>query len=147
MNTTIQAFISGKRIAVVGASRTDKNKFGNIAAGELKRRGYQVYLVHPQAESIFGEAAYPSLSSLQGRVDGVLISLPAEKGAGVLREAAVVGIRNVWVQQGGESPDLVKLGEDLNLNLVTGRCILMYAQPVLGFHAVHRFVTRLSGRL
>jgi predicted CoA-binding protein len=147
MNTTIQAFISGKRIAVVGASRTDKNKFGNIAAGELKRRGYQVYLVYPQAESIFGEAAYPSLSSLQGRVDGVLISLPAEKGAGVLREAAVVGIRNVWVQQGGESPDLVKLGEDLNLNLVTGRCILMYAQPVLGFHAVHRFVTRLSGRL
>lgn len=147
MNTTVQAFISGKRIAVVGASRTDKNKFGNIAAGELKRRGYQVYLVHPGAESIFGEAAYPSLSSLQGQVDSVLVSLPAEKGAGVLREAAVVGIRNVWVQQGGESPDLVKLGEDLNLNLVTGRCILMYAQPVLGFHGVHRFVTRLSGKL
>jgi hypothetical protein len=41
MNTRIREFISGKRIAVVGASRTnDKYKFGNMAAVELKRRGY-----------------------------------------------------------------------------------------------------------
>ena len=48
MNTSIQEFITGKRIAIVGASRTNsKNKFGNMAATELKWRGYEVYLVHP----------------------------------------------------------------------------------------------------
>jgi hypothetical protein len=45
MHTHIPGFISGKRTAVVGASRTnDKYKFGNMAATELKRRGYEVYL-------------------------------------------------------------------------------------------------------
>jgi predicted CoA-binding protein len=148
MNTSIQEFITGKRIAIVGASRTNsKNKFGNMAATELKRRGYEVYLVHPQAASINGEAAYPSLSALTGRVDGVLVSVSATRGADVLREAAAVGIRNVWVQQGGESPELIKLGEELKLNLVTSKCILMYAQPVRGPHKFHRFFARLAGQL
>ena len=147
MNTSIEEFIAGKSIAVVGASRTNKNKFGNMAATELKRRGYQVYFVHPQAESIDGETAYPSLSALSGRVDGVLVSVPAARGADVLREAAEMGLRNVWVQQGGESVELIKLGEELQLNLVTGKCILMYAQPVRGFHGFHRFIARLSGQL
>jgi predicted CoA-binding protein len=148
MNTQIQEFITGKRIAVVGASRTnDKYKFGNMAATELKRRGYEVYFVHPQAESINGETVFPNLNALKGRVDGVLVSVPAAKGADVLRDAAAAGILNVWLQLGGESPELVKLGEELKLNLVTGKCILMYAQPVRGFHVIHRFVARVSGQL
>ena len=148
MDTSIQEFISGKRIAVVGASRSNgKNKFGNIAATELKRRGFQVYLVHPHAETIDGQATYPNLSALRGQVDGVLLSVPAAKGTDVLQEAAAVGFRKVWVTQGGESTELIKLGEELKLNLVTGKCILMYAQPVRGFHVIHRFITRLSGQL
>jgi uncharacterized protein len=148
MNTHIQEFVSSKKIALVGASRTnDKYKFGNMAAAELKRRGYEVYLVHPQAETINGEATYPSLGALKGRVDGVLVSLPAVKGAQVLREAAAAGIRNVWVQQGGESPELINLGEELKLSLVTGKCILMYAQPVRSFHIIHRLIARVSGQL
>jgi predicted CoA-binding protein len=148
MNTCIQEFISGKRIAVVGASRTnDKYKFGNMAAEELKRRGYEISFVHPQAETINGEAAYPSLSSLTGKVDGVLVSLPASKSGQVLKEAAAAGLRNVWVQQGGESPELIQMGEQLKLNLVTGKCILMYAKPVRGYHTIHRFIARAIGQL
>jgi len=148
MNTTIQEFITGKRIALVGASRANpSSKFGNMAAAELKRRGYEVCFVHPQADTIDGEQAYPNLSALKGRVDGVLVSLPAAKGMQVLREAASAGILNVWVQQGGESAELIHLGEELKLKLVTGKCILMYAQPVRGCHAIHRFVNRVSGQL
>ena len=148
MNTRIQEFISGKRIAVVGASRTnDKYKFGNMAATELKRRGYEVYLVHPQAETINGEKTYPSLSALAGKVDGVLVSVPASNGGPILQDAAAAELRNVWIQQGGESSELIQMGEHLKLNLVTGKCILMYAQPVRSFHAIHRFIVRVSGKL
>ena len=148
MNTHIQEFISGKRIALLGASRTnDKYKFGNMAAAELKRRGYEVYLVHPQAATINDVATYPSLSALKGRVDGVLVSLPADKSIKVLQEAAAAGITNVWIQQGGESQELIKMGEELKLNLVTGKCILMYAQPVRSFHTIHRFLVKLGGQL
>jgi uncharacterized protein len=148
MNTHIDKFVSGKRIALLGASRNNgKYKFGNMAAAELKRRGYEVFLVHPQAGTIDGQVTYPNLAALKDRVDAVLVSLPAAKGMEVLREANAAEIRNVWIQQGGESPELVKLGEELGLNLVTGKCILMYAQPVRGFHTIHRLIARLSGQL
>jgi predicted CoA-binding protein len=148
MNAQIQNFISGRRIAIVGASRSnDKYRFGNMAATELQRRGYEIFLVHPQAQTINDQATYPNLAALKGRVDGVLVSVQAAKGADVLREAAAAGLHNVWLQQGGESPELIKLGEELHLNLVTGKCILMYALPVRGFHVIHRFVARVSGQL
>ena len=54
MEQAVQDFIGGKRIALVGMSRGGK-KFGNMAAKELKERGYQVYPVHPEAEQIDGE--------------------------------------------------------------------------------------------
>jgi predicted CoA-binding protein len=148
MNTRIQEFISGKRIALLGASRSnDKYKFGNMAAAELKRRGYEIYFVHPKAETINGEATFPSLSALAGRVDGVLISLPASKSGPVLEDAAAAGLRNVWIQQGGESPELIRMGEQLQLNMVTGKCILMYAKPVRSYHTIHRFIARTIGQL
>jgi predicted CoA-binding protein len=148
VNTNIQEFISGKRIAIVGASRTnDKYKFGNMAAAELKRRGYEIFFVHPQAKMIAGESTFPSLAALAGKVDGVLVSVPAAKSGPVLKDAAAAGLRNVWIQQGGESPELIQLGEQLKLNLVTGKCILMYAGPVRSFHAIHRFIARVSGKL
>ena len=62
MEQTIQDFIDGKRIALVGMSRSGK-KFGNMASKELKERGYQVYPVHPEAEQIDGERCYASLAS------------------------------------------------------------------------------------
>jgi hypothetical protein len=33
------------------------------------------------------------------------------------------------------------------LNLVGGKCILMYAQPVRSFHWLHRAVVKLGGQL
>jgi len=54
MNTQIENFVQGKRLAVVGLSRSGK-KFGNMAYKELKERGYTLYPVHPQAQEIDGE--------------------------------------------------------------------------------------------
>ena len=84
MNQAIQEFIEGKRIAVLGVSRSGK-KFGNIAYTELKQRGYQVFIVHPEAKDISGEPCYPNLSALRGQVDGVLICLPPKQAEQALR--------------------------------------------------------------
>jgi len=146
MNTMIQEFIDGKRIALAGASRTGK-KFGNSAYKELKAREYEVYLVHPEAQEIEGETCYPNLASLPSKVDGVLVCLPPNQGSTVLREAADLGIRNIWLQQGADSPELLSLGRELDLNLVSGKCILMYAPPVRSIHRFHRGFVKLIGQL
>jgi len=80
MDRAVQEFIKSKRLALVGASSPDGKKFGNLAYKDLKERGYEVYLVHPEAKEIDGGQCYPNLITLKGQVDGVLISVPASKG-------------------------------------------------------------------
>ncbi len=146
MNQAIEEFVKSKRLAVVGVSRTTK-KFGNSAYTELKNRGYQVFGVNSNLREIGDEKCYKDLTSLRGQIDGAVVCVSPEKVGPVLREAAAIGLRNIWLQQGAESAESVKLGNDLGLNLVAGKCILMYAEPVKGFHNFHRFFVRLSGRL
>ena len=63
-NPAIEEFVGCQRIAVVGASRGGK-KFGNTAAKELQTRGYQVTIIHPEAQEIDGQPCYPNLSALR----------------------------------------------------------------------------------
>ncbi|MBE9475481.1 MAG: CoA-binding protein, partial [Chloroflexi bacterium] len=90
---------------------------------------------------------YASLASIEDDVDGVLVVVPPERSGQVLQDATDAGIRNVWLQQGAESPEVVALGEELDLNLVSKKCILMYAPPVGSYHGVHRFFVKLFGKL
>jgi len=146
MNQAIQDFVNGKRIAVVGVSR-DGAKFGNTAFTELAARGYQVFAVHPTAQEIAGTRCYPNLTALRGQVDGALVIVSPQQAVPVLREAASIGLKNVWLQQGAESPEALALARDLGLNLVARKCVLMYASPVRSFHAWHRAFARLFGQL
>ena len=146
MDQAIQDFINGKRIAVVGVSR-DGTKFGHTAFAELAARGYQVFAVHPSAQEIAGAPCYPNLTALRGQVDGALVVVPPQQAMSVLREAATIGLKNVWLQQGAESPEVLALARDLGLGLVAKRCVLMYAPPVRSFHGWHRFFAGLFGKL
>jgi uncharacterized protein len=146
MNQAIQNFIQGKRIAVVGVSR-NKRKFGNTIYNELKQRGYQAFAVNPSMPEIAGDVCYPDLAALKGKLDGAVLCLHPRQAEGVIRQAAEVGVRNVWLQQGAGTESLIKLGRELGLNLTAGKCILMYAPPVTSFHNFHRFFARLFGRL
>ena len=65
----IDDLTSRPSLAIVGVLRhADKNKFGNSAYEELKNKGYQLYLVHPNAETVEGERAYPRLRALPALV-------------------------------------------------------------------------------
>ena len=146
MNQEIQDFIQGKRIALVGVSRSGK-KFGNTLLTELKARGYQVFVVHPEAKEIGGEPCYPNLAALQGKVDGVLICVPARQAEQVLREAVSAGMKKIWLQQGAELKQVLAAAKELGVTPVSGKCILMYAPPVRSVHGFHRGFVKLFGRL
>jgi len=145
MDTMIQEFVSARRLAIVGVSRDDK-KFGNMIYRELKQRGYQPFAVNPALQQIDGDPCFPDLASLQGKVDGVVICIPPARVEPVLREAEHIGVKNVWLQQGAESPAALQTAKDLGLKMVTGKCIMMYAEPVGSFHKFHRFFAKLLGQ-
>ena len=135
-----------KKLAVVGASSKASNKFGNTAAKELIERGYEVFYVHPTAESIDGHTAYHSLAEVAEKVDAAVVCVPSHNVEAVLEDAAKAGIKRVWLQQGAGTPPLVAKGKELGLELVDGKCILMYAEPVTGFHSFHKFIWKLIGQ-
>jgi len=146
MNKEVQEFIGLRRFGVVGVSR-DEKKFGNTIYKELKTRGYDVVGVNPSMTEIGADRCYPNVSAIKNMADGIVVCISKERVEQVLREAAGIGLKHVWLQQGAETPSAQKLAGELGLSLISGKCILMYAEPVQSFHAFHRFFVRLSGRL
>jgi predicted CoA-binding protein len=139
-------FVGQRKLAVVGVSRQAK-KFGNFAFRELRSKGYEVFPVHPQAETIEGERCYPNLTSLPEPVGGVLIVVPPANTEQVVRDAAAAAIRRVWMQQGAESPAAIQFCRENGIREVHGECILMFTEPAAWWHRAHRWMWGLLGKL
>jgi predicted CoA-binding protein len=142
----VEDFLAQRTLAVVGVSR-DSRKFGNVIFKDLKKKGYRVYPINPNAQSIEGEPCYSNLASLPEKVGGVILVLPPAKSAQVVREAKAAGIERVWLQQGAESREALEFCQQNGISVVAGECILMFARPIGFFHKPHRWVWGLMGKL
>lgn len=142
----INEFVAQKKIALAGISH-NKRKFGNIAFDELRKKGYEIYLVHPHAEEIEGNRCYPGLNEIPEAVDGVLICVPPDKSLQIVKDAAQAGIPRVWMQQGAASEEAIRFSQSNNLKLVHGECILMFAEPAGFMHRLHRGILNMFGKL
>jgi hypothetical protein len=140
----VDTFVAQKHLAVVGVSRSGK-KFGNMAYRELKSRGYQVYPVHPSAQTLEGDRAYASMKDLPAGIGGVVAIVPPASTVKVVDEAHAAGIPRIWMQQGSESKEALRLCQDYGMEEVHGECILMFAEPVSFGHRLHRWVKGLLG--
>ena len=69
----------------------------------------------------------------------------AEQTAKIMQEAADKGIKQVWIQQRSEDDESVRLAGENNINLIHKKCMFMFADPVTGPHAFHRFLSKLFG--
>jgi uncharacterized protein len=146
MEQAVNEFIRGKSFAIAGLSRGG-GKFGNSIYKELKERGYRMMALHHEATEIGGEPCYSGLSELPEPVDGLIVCVAPAKVEPLLHEAARAQVKNVWLQQGAQTPEAVSLAQSLGLNVVAGKCILMYAEPVRSFHSFHRSIVKLFGKL
>ncbi len=142
MNQAIQDFVQSKRIAIVGVSQSDA-KFGNSIYRELKGKGYDVVPVHPTMEKFDQDPCFKNIQSIDPKVDGVLINVKKENVKPILEDAHLAGMKKIWLQQGSETPETVQYGESLGMKVVSGGCIMMYAEPVKSVHAFHRWIWRL----
>lgn len=138
----IDEFLQQEKIAVVGVSR-NKDKFGNMIYRELKTSGYRVMAVNPNADMVEGDRCYAGLGALPEKPDGVILVVPSKNGLEVIEEAARMGVRHVWVQQGANSPEIDKRITELDLVAVSGECIFMFLEPVKSVHGFHRFFRKL----
>ena len=142
----IQDFVSQKTIAMAGMSRDPKAMSANMRK-ELESKGYRILAVNPHATSIGGAPCYPDLASLPEKVGGVLVVTQPTQSEKIVRDAAAQGISRVWIQLGAQSPAAVAACREKGLTAVSGKCIMMFAEPVTSIHSVHRWFSKVFGQL
>jgi len=130
----IEEFLASESIALAGVSRNPR-KFGFTAFKELKEKGMNIIPVNPHADEIHGSKVYHDIKSLPEDVKGLIVMTGKKQTAGVIREAKLKGIKQIWIQQMAESNEALKELEGSGINYVTKECILMHYKP----HSIHKF--------
>ena len=101
-------------VAIVGASN-DRAKYGNRAVRAYARRGWTVYPVNPHEKVIEGLASFATVADLPAIPDRASIYLRPEMGVGVLAGIKAKGIKELYVNPGAESDEL--MAEAIRLGL------------------------------
>jgi uncharacterized protein len=113
-------------IAVIGASN-DPAKYGNHAVRTYIERGWTVYPVNPKEKTIAGLPAYASVAELPDAVDRASLYVPPAVGVGLLQAIRDRGAKELWVNPGSGSPELLARAEELGLRTVEA-CSIVAAQ-------------------
>ncbi len=146
MNDNIRGFLSARGIAVVGVS-SSRIKFGTSVYRTLKTKDFRVIPINPNMQSFDGEPCYGSLRDLNGKAEAAVIVVKPEKALAVVEDAIHAGVSKLWFQQGADFSTAAEKARHAGISVVTDKCILMYAEPVTGIHAFHRFLARIFKRL
>lgn len=142
-------FLSQRRIAVTGVSRTPKDHGANVVYRRLRDRGYEVFAVNPGADTVEGDACYPNLHAIPGGVDAVVIGTRPEHALETIKECIDVGIDKAWMHRGpgagSVSTDATDLGRLHGMLVIDGGCPCMYRPTSDPAHRVMRTVLTLTG--
>ncbi len=134
MRTPRQILDESTTIAVVGASRHEE-KAAYAVPLQLKLHGWRVIPVNPYADEIWSEPCYAKLADIPEPVDLVNVFRPSDQAAAVVRDAAAIGARAVWLQQGIVSAEGRQIAAEAGMDYVEDLCT-----------AVIRAIERLTNR-
>lgn len=118
-----QEMLKLEKWAVIGASNKE-DSFGSKIYKVLKETGHVVYPITPNYETVQGDKAYKSISDLPEKVDVAEFIVNREVGYKVIRECARVGIKNIWLQPGARSEEILKFAADSDM-VVIQSCVLV----------------------
>ena len=144
-------FLTHKRVAVTGVSRNAGNHGSNVVYQRLKERGYDVYAVNPNAETIEGERCYPDLHAIPGGVEAVVVGTRPERALATVQECDDLGIKDVWMHRsfggGSVSDEATTYGREHGMTVIDGGCPLMFEPTSDPGHKVIKLVCRMNGHM
>jgi len=146
-----QEFLSHKRIAVTGVSRTPADHGANVVYKRLRDRGYEVFAINPNADEVEGDTCYHDLKSVPGGVEAVVVGTRPEHAEDTMRECVDLGIGLVWMHRlfgsGSVSTTAAEHGRQHGVTVIDGGCPLMFPPTSDGAHRVMRWLCEASGNL
>lgn len=144
-------FLGNRRIAVTGVSRNPTNHGGNIVYQRLRERGYEVFAVNPNADTVEGDPCFIDLKSIPGGVDAVVIATRPSVAELTMRECVELGIDQVWMHRsfgaGSVSDEATAYGREHGVTVIDGGCPLMFEPCDDGGHRFLRHVFTWTGKV
>jgi predicted CoA-binding protein len=142
-------FLKGRRFALIGASDNRKS-FSVIINTELTDRGYEIVPVNPASRCVWGRRCYATVGEVPGHIDGVLVMVPADAAADVVRQCIDANVRNIWLFRGIGGPGSTSAAAtalclDAGVNLVDGACPLMFVERAGWTHRLHHAIRVARG--
>jgi predicted CoA-binding protein len=135
-------FLSSRRVAVTGVSRTPKGHGSNVIYQRLRERGYEVFAVNPNADAVEGDPCYHDLKSIPGGVEAVVIGTRPEIAEDTMHECADLGIKYVWMHRGpgpgSVSDAATEFGRQHGMTVIDGGCPLMFGPTADFGHKIMR---------
>lgn len=104
-------------VAIIGAS-SDRRKFGNKAVRAYLQKGWTVYPVNPRKQPIEGLQTFPTIADVPEPIDYVSLYVPPNVGLEVLPAIGARKPKEVWVNPGAESDELIETASKLGLETV-----------------------------
>ena len=129
--TNIQADIAHilahyRTVAVVGLSpKPHRDSFA--VSRYMQAQGWHIVPINPNASSILGEAAYPSLAEAarHHRIELVNVFRNSADVPPVVDEAIAIGAQAVWLQMGVVHDAAAQKARDAGLRVVQNRCLMV----------------------
>jgi len=143
MGTRKESFWEKSSFAFVG--HTSAKGFPKLSYKEARKLGKRVFAVDPSVAEMEGDPVFENLGSLPESVDAVVLEVPRNETEARVREAADLGIHDVWIHMGRETPEALALAEQRGLQVFTGSCAVMYLSRGFSVHGLHRVIDRLRG--
>jgi uncharacterized protein len=110
-------------VAVIGASSA-RSKYGNRAVRAYVRQGWTVYPVNPNEQAVEGLQAFARITDIPGPVDRATMYVPADVGIGLLAGIKDKGVKELFVNPGAESDQLIAEAERLGLDPIQACSII-----------------------
>ena len=112
---------------------------------ELKSKGYKVVPVNSNADIIEDETCYRSIDALPSDIKAAVVLTAKKHTPGIVQQLIQKGIKQIWIQQNSDSPETIEYARQNNANVIYGKCIFMFSEPVAGMHKFHRGLVKFFG--
>ncbi|MDA2931046.1 CoA-binding protein [Acidobacteria bacterium AH-259-O06] len=114
-------------IAIVGAT-DNPSKYGYVVYRDLKRKGFTVYPVNPNRSSVDGDKTFKRLGDIPEQPTIVNVVVPPEVTSNILQQCLDLGLMNVWLQPGAESPENMSFLQRHDFNYLANACIMVQSR-------------------
>jgi predicted CoA-binding protein len=141
-------FLGHRRIAVTGVSRHPHGHGSNVVYQRLRDRGYEVFAVNPNADTVEGDDCYHDLRSIPGGVEAVVIGTSPSHAEETMHECIDLGIKHVWMHRGpgagSVSPEAAAHGREHGIAVIDGGCPCMFGPTADPGHKAIRAVLTVT---